>query len=53
MRLVLLLPLLLLVASACGSVSDTPLGGPYGGTTESTPPIADAGAPLDLDASPD
>lgn len=52
MRLVLV-PFLLLVATACGSVSDTPLGGPYGGTTEPTPPIADAGAPLDLDASPD
>ncbi len=38
---------------ACGSVSDTPLGGPYGGTTEPTPPNADAGAPLDLDATPD
>ncbi len=52
MRLVLV-PLFLLIVSACGSVSDTPLGGPYGGTTDPTPPIADAGAPLDLDASLD
>ncbi len=52
MRLVLV-PLFLLIVSACGSVGDTPLGGPYGGTTDPTPPIADAGAPLDLDAAPD
>jgi hypothetical protein len=47
----LLVAVALSVLGSCGSVSDTPLGGPYGGTTEPIPPVDDAGAPLD--ATPD
>ena len=38
---------LLCVASACGSVDETPLGGPYGGTTTPTDPTSDDAGPLD------
>ena len=38
-----LVALALSVLGSCTGVNDTPLGGPYGGSTEPTPPIADAG----------
>jgi len=48
MRSVLLLCAALVgVASACGSVDESPLGGPYGGTTTPTEPTADDAGLLD------
>ena len=41
---------LALAIGACSSVDDFPLGGPYGGTTEPTPPNAGETASVDAGA---